>query len=360
MSLKNYLEKLFENEAISASTLKCRVGFLLSAAKAVGGEWEDLTFLENTKAVAKRVEDSENPSTKFNRVAYILSAIDSLKDNPLTKKADSYYRKQFIFFEKLKQARQNDNRMTQRQIDNFDELENLQDTLTPKFKELFKRFGIKNSKVSKADTERLFKIGRNGDNLFRFAQEYQELMILACYVFQPALRDNYAHMKFASSKARTKSHSHNYFRYNRSWSDCAIHMNIYKNLKVMGEDVELGVMKDLVDVMKNWFNFLKLMLGEVPVYVFLYEFNMSNKTVEWIDSKHGLTQRVKRASMSVFERDLTINSYRHIWEIYFHSHPSYAKNTIGESEQLHEMLLHSYDTAKRYNLVRDHPAGPKE
>ena len=360
MSLKNYLEQLFENEAIVASTLKSRIGFLLSAAKVVKGEWNDLSFLNNTKAVSKRVEDSENPSTKFNRYAYIVSAIDSLKESPLTKKSEMYYRKQLVFYENLKKERQNDNRMTQKQIDNFDELENLQDILTSKFDELFKDYEIKGSKVSNADIERLSPIGRNGKNLYRFAQKYQELMILACYVFQPALRDNYSHMKFATSKTKTKDHSFNYFRYNRSWSECTIHMNIYKNLKVMGEDVQLGVMPPLINVMKNWFHFLKLILGQDPQYVFLYDINMTAKTITWTDSKHGLTQRIKRASLSVFERDLSINSYRHIWEGYYHSHPDYAKMTIKDSEKLHEMLLHNYNTAKRYNLIKDHPLGPKK
>lgn len=360
MSLKNYLEKLFEDEAILPSTLKSRVGFLLSAAKAVRGEWHDLSFLSNTKAVTKRVDESDNPSTKFNRYAYIVSALDSLKDSPLTKKADSYYRKQVLFYENLKKERQNDNRMTQKQIDNFDELENLQGLLTSKFDELFKKYEIIDGVVTKDDIERLSPIGRNGKNLYRFAQEYQDHMILACYVFQPALRDNYSHMKFATSKAKTKDFSFNYFRFNRSWTDCTIHMSVYKNLKIMGKDVQLGVMQSLIDVMKNWYSFLKLMLGKDPQYVFLYDINMTAKTITWIDSKNGLTQRIKRASMSVFGRDLTINSYRHIWEGYYHSHPDYVNMTIKDAEKLHEMLMHSYDVAKRYNLIKDHPLGPKK
>jgi hypothetical protein len=128
----------------------------------------------------------------------------------------------------------------------------------------------------------------------------------------------------------------------------------------MGKDVQLGVMQSLIDVMKNWYSFLKLMLGKDPQYIFLYDINMTAKTITWIDSKHGLTQRIKRASMSVFTKDLTINSYRHIWEGYYHSHPDYVNMTIKDAEKLHEMLMHSYDVAKRYNLIKDHPLGPKK
>jgi hypothetical protein len=127
----------------------------------------------------------------------------------------------------------------------------------------------------------------------------------------------------------------------------------------MGVDVQLGVMPPLVQAMKSWFNLLKLMLGRDPQYVFLYNINIKERSISWTDSKNGLTKRITRASKSVFKRDLSINSYRHIWEGYYHTHEDYAKMTIKDSEKLHEMLLHSYDTAKRYNLIKDHPLGPK-
>jgi hypothetical protein len=358
--IKQYLEQLFVNEAIAESTLKSRVGFLVSVANVVPGVWKDLRFLNNTKAVEQRIHDSEIAGTRFNRYAYIVAAIDSLENNPLTKKATDYYRKQLAIFEKLKSARQNDNRMTQHQIDNFKDIEGLQNDLTESFEEMFKKYNIKNGKVSKTDMARLEKIERKGDNLYRFAQEFQERMILACYVFQPAIRDNYSHMKFASSKAKTKNQSFNYFRFNRTWTECVMHMNIYKNVKVMGTDVQLGVLDTFVPYMHQWYNFLKLVLGKEPEYVFLYDIKMSDKNISWIDSKNGLTQRVKRASEKVFKRELTINSFRHCWEIYYHDHVDYKKMTIADAEKLHEMLMHNYYTAKQYNLISDHPSGPKE
>lgn len=358
--LSEYLTKLFENEAIAASTLKSRITFLLSCAKVVPGKHKDLSFLNNTKAVFARVEDSENHGTRFNRYAYIVSAIDSVKESPLTKKSENFYRKQLIIYEKLKQAKQNDNRATQKQIDNFDELDNLQTVLGQKFEELFTKYRLKKGKITKDDVARLSTIGRNGHNIYRFAQEYQDLMILACYVYQPALRDNWHHMKFASSKAKTRDHSFNYLRFNRSWTECTIHMNIYKNLKVMGKDFQIDCIDLFVKEVAAWYNFLKLMLGENPQYVFLYDINISAKSITWIDSKHGLTQRVKRASKDIFEKDLSINSYRHIWEIFFHNHPNYKNNTIGEAEEYHLSLMHNYNTAKRYVLIKDHPLGPKE
>lgn len=358
--LSEYLTKLFENEAIASSTLKSRVAFILSCAKVVPGKHNDLSFLNNTKAVSARIHDSENDGTIFNRYAYIVAAIDSLKESPLTKKSENFYRKQLGVYEKLKQAKQNDNRMTQKQIDNFDELDKLQMVLANKFYELFTRYGIKNQKINKADIERLALINKKGDNLYRFAQEYQELMIMSCYVFQPSLRDNYAHMKFASSITKTKDQSFNYLRFNRSWTECVIHMSVYKNVKSIGTNIQIKCTRAFVETMKEWYKFLSLTLGEAPQYVFLYDISILNKSIVWIDSKNGLTQRIKRASMNVFEKDLSINGFRHIWEIFFHNHPDYAKSTIGESEELHKMLLHSYDTAKRYVLIADHPKGPKE
>lgn len=359
-SLKEYLDNLFKNEAIAPSTLKSRIAFLLSIAKTIPGKHTDLSFLSKQKAVMARVLDSENHGTRFNRLVFIIAAIDSLSENILTKRTNDYYRSQLTKYEKLKQIRKDDNRMNQKQIDNFTELDNLQLSLATKFNELFERYGITNRKVSRADMDRLSKIGRNGYNLWRLGKDYQELMILACYIFQPSLRDNFGHMKFASSVAKTKDTSKNYFRYARNWKDATIHMSVYKNVKVLGTNVQIKCFKALLEVMKNWFDFLTLMLGEMPDYVFLYDFNISEKKTSWIDSKKELAQRVKRASLAVFEKDLTINSYRHIWEQYIHDHPDYKSNTIAESEDIHNMLMHNYDTANRYVLIKDHPNGPKK
>lgn len=358
--MNSYLTNLFEREGVSPSTLKARVAFLLSCAKIVPGNHTDLSFLNDTKAVLARIEDTENVGTRFNRFNYILSAIELVNPSPITKKAENFYRKQYAKYDELKNQSKNDNRMTQKQIDTFDDLGNMQSILATKFEELFDKYKIKNKKPTKADFERLSSISKKGDNWYRFGNEYQELMIMACYVFQPALRDNWSHMHFASSITKTKDQSNNYFRFNRSWSECVIHMNMFKNVSIMGKNVQIPCTRPFVELMRGWYQFLLLSNGEAPEYPFLYDINMLAKSVIWIDSKNGLTQRIKRASKNVFGKDLNINAFRHIWEIHFHNDPQYKNNTIAESEQLHRMLLHSYDTAKRYALIANHPKGPKE
>jgi hypothetical protein len=53
----------------------------------------------------------------------------------------------------------------------------------------------------------------------------------------------------------------------------------------------------------------------------------------------------------VFGKPLTINDYRHIFEIAIQKDPNYKDMTIAEKEKLHESLLHNHNTALRYNLI---------
>lgn len=354
--LSKYLSDLFDNKGLSPYTLKARIGFLLSIPKVFEGEFEDLSFLNDFKTVALRVEDSEVNSTRFNRYNYIIKAIEALKEDGkdiISDKAEAFYRKSYEKYDKAKETNRNDNRMTQKQADNFESLSMLQIKLNQSFDTLFNQYDIKTNRITKADIERL------GSNLYKFAAKYQELVILSCYIYQPALRDDYSHMKFSSSIAKTKNKDFNYFRFNRQWNNVKLVMNTYKNSKIYGR-VEIECTAEFKYVMREWYHFLCLILNvKQPEYVFLYEFHAKDKSISWIDSKNGLTQKIKRSSLFWFDKDLSINSFRHIWEIHFQENEDYKKMTIGESEAIHKLLLHNYDTAKRYALIKDHPNGPK-
>lgn len=354
--LKDYLTELFSNQNISPTTLRSRIGFLASIDKE--NDHSDLKFLNNTKMVSDRIFDSSNDSTIFNRFNYIMSALDSVEKRPISKKSYDWYRNQYKQYETRKNERSNDNRATQHQIDTYEDLETLREVLVNKFIDLFDKYGI-DEKFTKSKVDELANRGKNGLNLYSFGKEYQNLMIMACYVFQPALRDNWSHMKFASSVSKTKDKSFNYFKHDRNFTKCDLYMNKFKNAKVYNYETQIiKILKP--EFFKNWFDFLKLVLGQAPEYVFLYNFDYKNKKIEWIDSKQGLAMRIKRASIDTFQKDISINQFRHIWEIFYHTNEKYKNHTIQELEELHQMLLHNYNTAKRYDLKLDHPDGPKK
>lgn len=68
-------------------------------------------------------------------------------------------------------------------------------------------------------------------------------------------------------------------------------------------------------------------------------------------SEESFKARLRRASVKIFGKPLTINDYRHIYEIDLQHSPKYKDMTIAERRIAHEELKHSGNIAQRYNRV---------
>jgi hypothetical protein len=64
-----------------------------------------------------------------------------------------------------------------------------------------------------------------------------------------------------------------------------------------------------------------------------------------------MKKRVKTVSEQYFMKPLSINDYRHIWEISIQNDEHYNKLNLNDREALHKQLLHSMNTALKYNRV---------
>jgi len=356
------MRAIFKDDNLSESTLSTRIKFIDSVLDYFPENQTNFSFLDDTNRVDARINESENYLTIFNRYNIIVKSLEAekklLKKLSVSEDTMNYYNNQLTRFEQLKIQRVNDNRATQTQLDHFVPLEDLQKTFNTKVNELRLKYKIKGNNVNQKDINRLREMPNNGDNLYKYGKELQSLMIIAMYVHQPALRDDFGMLKFSSSVKNTANTNFNYFKHDAGFNNTFLYMNVFKNSAsyVGTQVIDFYYGKH----MQNWYKFLTLVLGKKPEYMFLYAFEAVSKKIYHTENKSGLSTRVKRDSLAIFGKQISINMYRHIWEHSFQTDPFYADRTILEKERLHQTMLHTHSTAQRYNLLMDHPDGVKQ
>jgi hypothetical protein len=137
-------------------------------------------------------------------------------------------------------------------------------------------------------------------------------------------------------------------------------MNRFKNVNVrsMGSivlEVENAKLKAYI---KYWIDLLKRLIGHHPEHLFLYNFYASKAITTPVRTENSFTQAIKRASDSILGKPMTVNSYRHAWEMAIQSSEDYRRATQAEREEIHRRLLHGTMMGQLYNYQRRDNMGP--
>lgn len=281
---RTYYLQLLDGTA-KESTVKPRAYFLASFTKNVND-------LLDSKTVMERINQSDNPGTRWKNLMHVLAALEAA-DLPKTNYDDV---KQKMYEEALANTR--DTTKTKKQVDRFRPLPELQQILLNELK-----------------TKPLSR----------------ELVALACYVLQPAIRNDWFDMRVTNKKSDTKNGGN--WLHKTSRNKMTLIMQDYKNAFAFGRR-EIPITKELSPWLRMWLN-----TGDERDRVFR---NMS-------DNVFG--KMLARASKNVFGQPLTINDFRHIWEIHFQTDPKYATMSVADKDKLHAQLLHSTEAAMLYNTV---------
>jgi hypothetical protein len=265
------------------STVKPRAYFLASVAN-------NLTdLIKNRDQIMERINRSTNPGTRWKNLMHIMSVLE-LNDMPKTVYNDV---KQEMYDAML--ANQRDNTKTKRQLERFKPLPELQAIILDR---------LKKEPLS------------------------TPLMAVACYVLQPALRNDWFDMGVTKS---CDARSGNWIC--KRGKNFTIVMNEYKNSFTFGHR-EIKVTDELSPWLSKWLN-----TGGERKKVF----------TGYTDNAFG--KMLSRASKVYFGQPLTINDFRHIWEIHFQTDPRYAVMSMKEKDALHAKLLHTTEAAMLYNVV---------
>jgi hypothetical protein len=178
-----------------------------------------------------------------------------------------------------------------------------------------------------------------------YVNKLQDYILLSLYIFTPAIRNNYWTLNIIKYKKDIDTSTNlNYMILNQT--HVYIYLQNYKNVSAL-KSIKIDIDKETQKLIKLYMKLLEILLNEKPKH-FLY--HISLKKIE--PAKENATKtKIIDLSKKYFNIPFSINDYRHMWEIYIQNSEEYKKMTYKQKEKLHNKLLHSIDTALKYNII---------
>ena len=300
MEFKNELTKVLKDK--SEITRKTYIDRIASIKKLIEYDNDDLDFLKNDKKIIKFIDNSElKLSTK--KINYIsLSVITGLL-NLENKK--NYYDKMLEYKVKNNDERQ-ENEISNEISQNWATFEDL--------KKMYEKMPEET------------------------AEEIQDKSIIALYVLQPPLRNDYAKIKILNRRPRKETN--NYMIVQKDKIEFCI--NQHKTADNFGE-ISLNYDKnhhsEIYRILKKWF-----------------EHNKTNYLFIRISTQRALNENdISKMIPDIFERHIkkhiTIQLLRQIYETEEQNKKTYINGSMKDRKEVHDKLKHSANVAMEYRKI---------
>lgn len=300
---------------IAPTTRKARLNFLSKIGVSDLNQYDVLNDVNNI--VNKYIIDTENVNTQATRIFHVIEFLKAVKDKNLLPQYTDIMKKI-----KDKSIRKQNDTATKDRADRYETpLEELQTILLSK--NPYPNFNTQNVSLGMIKT-------------------YQDYILLVMYILNPALRNDLHNLSIITKAADIKEHG-NYLVVNPR--ALYIYLNEFKNSKSMGP-VRVDLTDYTKELIRNLFKIFKP-LKIKPTSLFNH---VSAKKIEPM-TEDAVKKRVKFVSNQYFHKELSINDYRHLWEIRIQNDDSYKNLNLNDREAIHKKLLHSLNTALKYNRV---------
>lgn len=307
------MESLFNN--LSTLTKKVRIAYL----KSIGVKsLDDYEALKNVKQIRDAIEKSTNKQTRKTRVFHVIEFLKVANDVALLKP----YTDMMIEYKGESDKAEADNKLVNDdKRDRYVKLYTLKNQLTQ-----FEPVHIKPEEAT-----------------LKYIKQYQKYLILSFYVFNPPIRNDLSMLEIIPNQKKITKQGNYLIVNNRN---VFLYLNEFKNSKSFGS-VKVGLDNRVIQAIKYILKLYKA-IGLSPKYLI----NSISEDSGISEATEAATlQMIIRYSKEVFGIKLSINDYRHIWEIFYQNQEWYKAMSIAEREDLHRKLLHGMSTALLYNRV---------
>ncbi|KAE9340903.1 hypothetical protein PF008_g10890 [Phytophthora fragariae] len=217
---------------------------------------------------------------------------------------------------------------------------------------LFAEYEVPESakKISNNDFAR-WCIPSDRKNTKSFARDFQKLLMLACYILQPALRSDWSTLEYTTAAINKLSADQNRIQFLRG-GRIRIAMNKFKNVKHMGAQIVEIDSPRLKRYLRYWIDLLTRLNGAVPKQLFIWRLSPDKEVKLSTINRESFAKTLPRASEGVISKRQTVNSFRLAHEIALQRDGKYQDMTVGERGRAHGKLLHSHRTGLIYNWQR--------
>ena len=306
------MNTLFQN--IAPTTRKSRINFLNKIGVNSVDDYSDL--LNVNKIMNEYVLDSPNVNTQATRIFHIIEFLKVVDNKPVL----------VAYTNLMKQIKE-------------DSIKKQNDTSTTDKSDRYMPLNELQVKLVNKNPYPNFSVANASRNMIK---TYQDYLLMCLYVLNPALRNDFHNLELITKASKLEDKG-NFLVVNAR--ALYIFLNDYKNSRSMGS-VRINLTDYTVAIIRNLFKLYKA-LKITPTTLFNH---VSEKKIEPM-TEDAMKKRVKAVSEQYFMKPLSINDYRHIWEIAIQNDDGYKNLNLNDREALHQQLLHSMNTALKYNRV---------
>jgi hypothetical protein len=342
-----YLRTIISPNSKSETTKNTRVGYLSSLYRKLGSTTSDLSFLNNIHEVMKIVEDSTSTATIKTRLFHIIEAAKHEKAKSVDPGSISYYVKQADKIMKKFNAESGNNVMNDKQAESYISIDDANEKLEQHINNVLKDYNIQMlRKLSVADFDRLSQMGPR-KNIYTFAKDLQECLMLALYVWQVAVRNDWANLTI--THRIIIPNTGNWLQVKKDKSMVLI-LNDYKTDAQYGKQ-RINVDPRLAKLIGIWIDLLERLLDRKVIHPIYYTINAKGK-IDWVENKQSFNRQFMRIAEKILGKRATINTFRHAHEEKIQSSEEYKNMTISQKTKEHMKLLHGYTQGQKYNLLK--------
>lgn len=340
--MNQYITNLMQGTA-APTTVVQRVSILKQLVKEFP-KAKDLSFLNDTNKVTNWLNKYDKVTTRTSNLFIILAAIKANPDD-VSQEAKDYYDQLLSKLVVLKQASRQNNVKSNKQVASLEvPLIKRQEQIQNIIKQFSDKYEIE---VTGKLTKTMYKHIQNKQE---FIKQLQEIIICACYLLQPSLRNDWAGLKLTNHIKGLPTNQN--FLYSRA-GRMVIILNLYKNASLMGQQQIEIKHTQLKKLLSFWISLIKMYSSELDFDAIEYPFYYFISKAKFYRNVNEDTMRraIPVLTKKVLGQTLSINDFRHLWEIAIQQDPAYATMTLAQKTELHRQLLHSAGTALEYNVI---------
>ncbi|RLN91209.1 hypothetical protein BBJ28_00015588 [Nothophytophthora sp. Chile5] len=356
MLTKNDFEAMMRaGKPLADATIMNRAYYIAQLYKKIGNNARDLSFLGNAKAVIKETNSSKSMDVRKTRLFHVLSMLELPAGKIVPVAIKKSYRDMANKLRDQARIDSLNNVMPEKAQGNLLSISEANTRLEGSLIKLYENYNLsRNVKMSGEDFGRL-SAQSDRKNIKTFARDLQRHMIVACYVWQPSLRSDWGTLEISSAAANRLDAKKNWLQVLRS-GRIRIIMNNYKNAKSMGQQIIEIDSQKLKQYLKYWIDLMSRIMGSKIKYLFMYELTAQNEPK--INSVRGtLTKAISRSSEQILQQKMSVNDFRHAWEMSIQNTQEYQQATQLERTEMHRQLLHGLAMGQQYNWMSRNNTG---
>jgi len=305
----DFVAMLSTGKKLAASTIKNRVSYLFKQYRHIGGNANDLSYLNSYSKVIRHINESASSDGRKTYLFHVISLIGTKAGKIVSDDARREYQSAAQRAREKSKKQSLENVATDKL--NYVSIDGLTRQLETKIHELFAEYEMnyKAAKISDADFAK-WNIESDRKNIKSFARELQRCVMLASYCYQPALRSDWSTLRITSAAVNRLEPKLNWIQILRG-GRVRLHMNDFKNRKTFGKHIIEVDNAHLKRYLKYWINLLERLLGGKPEYLFIYQLSPVKEVKLISNTREAFSKAIARNSEKLFNKPQTVNSLRH-------------------------------------------------